>query len=169
MKDQKNKSKNKKKENTKKVESDKDKAYKANKEEQYKKLEAYISESGLTLAFNIIFAELISKQILPENFFAYTSMRLKQIGKEIEDLKTKIIKPEQKPNNEEEQKLKAENEQPIEKDNNSNEKAPIEEDNLFQTQPTKNIPNKKEVDKKNTTLNSKKSTNSKTSSTNKKK
>ena len=51
------------------------------KEEQYKKLEAYISESGLTLAFNIIFAELISKQILPENFFSYTAMRLKQIGK----------------------------------------------------------------------------------------
>ena len=104
MKDQKNKSKVKKKENVKKVESEKDKAYKINKEEQYKKLEAYISESGLTLAFNIIFAELISKQILPENFFAYTSMRLKQIGKEIEGMKTKIT-PEEKPNNEEEQKI----------------------------------------------------------------
>ena len=54
------------------------------KEIQIKKLEEYVNESGLSLAFNIIFAELISKQILPENFFAYTSMRLKQIGKEIE-------------------------------------------------------------------------------------
>ena len=60
------------------------------KDEQYKKLEAYISESGLTLAFNIIFAELISKQILPENFFTYTAMRLKQIGKEIEGMNTKV-------------------------------------------------------------------------------
>ena len=58
-------------------------------EDQYKKLENYIEESGLPLAFNIIFAELISKQIMPENFFTYTSMRLIQIGKEIEGLKTK--------------------------------------------------------------------------------
>ena len=59
------------------------------KEKQYKKLEDYMNETGLALAFNIIFAELISKQILPENFFTYTSMRLIQIGKEIEGLKTK--------------------------------------------------------------------------------
>ena len=72
------------------------------KDEQYKKLEAYINESGLTLAFNIIFAELISKQILPENFFSYTSMRLKQIGKEIEGMQTKIPKVVDKTNNENE-------------------------------------------------------------------
>ena len=59
------------------------------KEDQFKKLEDYVNETGLSLAFNIIFAELISKQIMPENFFAYTSMRLKQIGKEIEGLKAK--------------------------------------------------------------------------------
>ena len=59
------------------------------KEAQFQRLEEYVNESGLALAFNIIFAELISKQILPENFFTYTSMRLKQIGKEIEGLKTK--------------------------------------------------------------------------------
>ena len=51
------------------------------KEEKFKQLEEYVNESGLSLAFNIIFAELITKQILPENFFSYTSMRLKQIGK----------------------------------------------------------------------------------------
>ena len=59
------------------------------KEAQFQKLEEYVNESGLSLAFNIIFAELISKQILPENFFTYTAMRLTQIGKEIEGLKTK--------------------------------------------------------------------------------
>ena len=59
------------------------------KENQFKRLEEYVNETGLSLAFNIIFAELISKQIMPENFFAYTSMRLKQIGKEIEGLKAK--------------------------------------------------------------------------------
>ena len=59
------------------------------KEKDYQRLEEYLNESGLSLAFNIIFAELISKQILPENFFTYTAMRLTQIGKEIEGLKTK--------------------------------------------------------------------------------
>lgn len=59
------------------------------RDEQYKRLEAYINESGLNLAFNIIFAELVAKQILQENFFTYTAMRLNQIGKEIEGMKTK--------------------------------------------------------------------------------
>ena len=62
------------------------------KDEQYKKLEAYISESGLTLAFNIIFAELIANQILPENFFIYTSKRLIEIGKEVEGMEVNIPK-----------------------------------------------------------------------------
>ena len=61
------------------------------KEKDFQKLEEYLSESGLSLAFNIIFAELISKQILRENYFTYTAMRLTQIGKEIEGLKTKEI------------------------------------------------------------------------------
>ena len=54
-----------------------------------KKIENTIEESGLPMAFNVIFSELISKQIMPENFFTYTSLRLKEIGKEIEGLKVK--------------------------------------------------------------------------------
>ena len=57
--------------------------------EHHKKLENYIEEKGLPLAFNVIFSELISKQIMPENFFTYTSLRLREIGKEIEGLKIK--------------------------------------------------------------------------------
>ena len=94
------------------------------KDEQYKKLEAYISESGLTLAFNIIFAELISKQILPENFFTYTAMRLKQIGKEIEGMNTKIPIYVDKPKTDE----NGENHNKTEGDENKNE-----EDNVFMT------------------------------------
>ena len=33
------------------------------KERDFQRLEEYLNESGLSLAFNIIFAELISKQI----------------------------------------------------------------------------------------------------------
>ena len=94
------------------------------KDEQYKKLEAYISESGLTLAFNIIFAELISKQILPENFFTYTAMRLKQIGKEIEGMNTKIPVYVDKPKTDE----NVENQNKTEGDENKND-----DDNVFIT------------------------------------
>ena len=100
------------------------------KERDYQRLEEYLNESGLSLAFNIIFAELISKQILPENYFTYTSMRLTQIGKEIEGLKTKeaiYVDDEKK------------EEQNIEEPNNEQmEEQPQNEENkelLFMTRP----------------------------------
>ena len=115
------------------------------KEAQFQKLEEYVNESGLSLAFNIIFAELISKQILPENFFTYTSMRLKQIGKEIEGLKTKEEinvenneekekKEEQNPEVKEENNEEVENKLSEAKENNENK----EDDNVLLTvQPEK--------------------------------
>ena len=103
------------------------------KEVQFKKLEEYVNESGLSLAFNIIFAELISKQIMPENFFTYTSMRLKQIGKEIEGLKTKEEINVDK--NEEEDKKEINNEEPD--DNKLFQANKKEEDNVLLTVPPK--------------------------------
>ena len=109
------------------------------KEEQYKKLEAYINESGLSLAFNIIFAELIAKQILPENFFTYTAMRLKQIGKEIEGMKTKVPMYIDKPEVEEEgEKVKTEGDEPNQeeeenKEEGNNNEENNEEDEVFMT------------------------------------
>ena len=101
------------------------------KEMQFNKLEEYVNESGLSLAFNIIFAELISKQIMPENFFTYTSMRLKQIGKEIEGLKTKEeINVE---NNGEEDKKEVNNEQPNENDNKLFQANKNDDDNVLLT------------------------------------
>jgi len=47
----------------------------------------YIDESGLPEAFQLIFAELISKKINPQNYYSYVGMRLRQIGKELNDLK----------------------------------------------------------------------------------
>ena len=54
-----------------------------------KKIENLIEEAGIPTAFNLIFSELISKQIMPENFFKYTSLRLKELGKEIARLEVK--------------------------------------------------------------------------------
>ena len=83
------------------------------KEKDFQRLEEYLTESGLSLAFNIIFAELISKQILRENYFSYTAIRLTQIGKEIEGFKTKEIiyvedKEEEKKEGEENKKKEEE-------------------------------------------------------------
>ena len=108
------------------------------KDEQYKKLEDDVNETGLSLAFNIIFAELISKQIMPENFFTYTSMRLKQIGKEIEGLKTKETITSEK--NEEGENKKEEN---WDENNENGQKLfegnnKEEEDVLLTVQKTKN-------------------------------
>ena len=118
------------------------------KEAQFQRLEEYVNESGLSLAFNIIFAELISKQILPENFFTYTSMRLRQIGKEIEGLKTKeeipVEKNEEGENKEEQQpEVKEENNEEVEKklfepkENNENNDNKDEEGVLLTVQPEK--------------------------------
>lgn len=59
------------------------------REEQVKEYEKYVKDSGLPIAFQLIFSELISKHIKSDNFFTYTAMRLRQIGKEIDDIKTK--------------------------------------------------------------------------------
>ena len=100
------------------------------KERDYQRLEEYLNESGLSLAFNIIFAELISKQILPENYFTYTSMRLTQIGKEIEGLKTKeaiYVDDEKK----EEQKIEEPNNEQMEEQPQNEENKEL----LFMTRP----------------------------------
>ena len=102
-------------------------------EKDFQRLEEYCTESGLSLAFNIIFAELISKQILRENYFTYTAMRLTQIGKEIEGLKTKEIiyvedKEEEKKN---EENLVEKAEQTDLLSQRQNEKN---EDDIFMTQ-----------------------------------
>lgn len=48
--------------------------------------EKYIADSGLPLAFKLIFSEIIQKQITEEHFYSYTAMRLRQLGKEMNDL-----------------------------------------------------------------------------------
>ncbi len=104
------------------------------KEKDYQRLEEYLNESGLSLAFNIIFAELISKQILPENFFTYTSMRLTQIGKEIEGLKTKeaiyVDEPEEQKVENVDEQGQEQVEQPPQEEN--------KEEKIFMTSPQQN-------------------------------
>jgi hypothetical protein len=56
------------------------------RQEQALMFEKYIDESGLSLSFQIIFTEIIQKQIPEDQVFSYTAMRLRQIGKELEKI-----------------------------------------------------------------------------------
>ena len=52
-------------------------------------VEKYIYETGIGTSFQIIFSELISKKIPVENYYTYTASRLRQIGREKENLDRK--------------------------------------------------------------------------------
>lgn len=49
----------------------------------------YLNDTGIPVAFQLIFTELLSKKIAPENYFSYTAARLKTIGREVEEIKNK--------------------------------------------------------------------------------
>ena len=59
------------------------------RQEQALMFEKYLDESGLSLSFQIIFTEIIQKQIPEDQVFPYTAMRLRQIGKELEKIDNK--------------------------------------------------------------------------------
>ena len=46
----------------------------------------YLEESGISIAFQIIYTEILSKKIDADSVFTYTAMRLRQIGKEVAHL-----------------------------------------------------------------------------------
>ena len=45
-------------------------------------VEKYINETGIGTAFQIIFSELLSKNVPTDNYYSYTASRLRQIGRE---------------------------------------------------------------------------------------
>ena len=53
---------------------------------QIQMFEKYLEDSGLSLTFQIIYAEILTKKIEPANVFTYTAMRLREIGKEVAHL-----------------------------------------------------------------------------------
>ena len=56
------------------------------RQEQAVLFEQYIEQSGMPYAFQIIFTEIIAKQIREDQVFAYTAMRLRQIGSDLDNL-----------------------------------------------------------------------------------
>lgn len=56
--------------------------------------ERYVEETGLGMAFKIIFAEILSKKIPEDAAFAYTAARLRQIGEDIAYIQNSKYKKE---------------------------------------------------------------------------
>lgn len=52
------------------------------------KLNKFVQETGLFLAFQTIFAEIIGRDIPDRKHFSYTAKRLREFGKEIERIVT---------------------------------------------------------------------------------
>jgi hypothetical protein len=50
----------------------------------------YLDQTGIAMAFQVIFAEILDKKIEEPKLFSYTAMRLRQIGEDLE--KIKIVK-----------------------------------------------------------------------------
>lgn len=49
--------------------------------------ENYINDTGISSAFQLIFSELITKKIPVENYYTYTASRLREIGRELDEIK----------------------------------------------------------------------------------
>jgi hypothetical protein len=54
---------------------------------QANNFEKYVNETGIGNAFQLIFTELITKKISMEDYFSYSAGRLRQIGREVDEVK----------------------------------------------------------------------------------
>lgn len=43
----------------------------------------YLDQTGIAMAFQVIFAEILDKKIDESKLFGYTAMRLRQIGEDL--------------------------------------------------------------------------------------
>jgi len=43
----------------------------------------YLEQTGIAMAFQVVFAEILDKKIEEAKVFSYTAMRLRQIGEDL--------------------------------------------------------------------------------------
>lgn len=55
------------------------------REEKAGMFEAYLQDSGLSSAFQLIFAEIVAKQISDDKVFEYAAARLRSLKKQLDD------------------------------------------------------------------------------------
>ena len=47
----------------------------------------YLEQTGIAMAFQVIFAEILDKKVDENKVYSYTAMRLRQIGEDLEKIK----------------------------------------------------------------------------------
>jgi hypothetical protein len=62
------------------------------KEQKAQKFRSYVNNSGLQLAFQLVISEIMGNGVPTEEFFSYASKRMKEIGREYQDIKEEMIK-----------------------------------------------------------------------------
>lgn len=66
--------------------SEEDQRRREERKAQAARFRGYVEASGLRKAFQVIFAEVVTKRVEPEHVFAYSAMRLRQLGQELAPL-----------------------------------------------------------------------------------
>lgn len=57
------------------------------RKKQAEKFKKYLEQTGIAMAFQVVFAEILDKKIEESKVFSYTAMRLRQIGEDLEKIK----------------------------------------------------------------------------------
>lgn len=53
------------------------------KRKQAEMFKKYLEQTGIAMAFQVIFAEILDKKVEEQKVFSYTAMRLRQIGEDL--------------------------------------------------------------------------------------
>lgn len=70
-------------ESTLRVNQEKDSINEKNISKKIKNFEKYLEDTGIPAAFEVIYTEILSKNIEPSKVFTYTAVRLRQFGRDI--------------------------------------------------------------------------------------
>ena len=62
------------------------------KEKKAQKFRSYVNNSGLQLAFQLIISEIMGGEMSKEEHFSYASRRMKEIGREYQEVKDDMAK-----------------------------------------------------------------------------
>lgn len=57
------------------------------KKKQVEMFRKYLEQTGIAMAFQVIFAEILDKKVEEHKVFSYAAMRLRQIGEDLEKIK----------------------------------------------------------------------------------
>ncbi len=61
------------------------------KKKQAEMFKKYLEQTGIAMAFQVIFAEILDKKVEEQKVFSYTASRLRQIGEDLEKIKLVFI------------------------------------------------------------------------------